>query len=239
LPISSQPTAAAPERGAAALAPELVAAALALGLLASALGLSLRGTALAALAYVVLAMLVGRTFARAAPHRGFGWPNRATLLRATIVCALVAACIDAPRALNVGILALAAVLLDLVDGWLARRVGPASAFGARFDMEVDAALVLVLGALLLANGVAGAWVLAIGAARYAFVAAGRFMPVLAAPLPPSARRRISAAFVMVVLALALLPFYPSWFATGLAVAALIATLGSFAIDIRLLLARGR
>ena len=37
--------------------------------------------------------------------------------------------------------------LDGVDGWLARRSGIASAFGARFDMEIDALLILVLAVL--------------------------------------------------------------------------------------------
>ena len=37
-----------------------------------------------------------------------------------------------------------ALALDGVDGWWARRTGTCSAFGARFDMEVDAFLILVL-----------------------------------------------------------------------------------------------
>ena len=38
--------------------------------------------------------------------------------------------------------------LDGVDGWLARRRGMSSAFGARFDMEIDALLVQVLAILV-------------------------------------------------------------------------------------------
>ena len=37
-----------------------------------------------------------------------------------------------------------ALLLDAVDGGVARRTGTVSGFGARFDMEVDAFLILVL-----------------------------------------------------------------------------------------------
>ena len=62
-------------------------------------------------------------------------------------------------------------LLDAVDGALARRSGLASDFGARFDMETDAAFTLVLCALVLQAGQAGPWVLAAGLMRYAFVAA--------------------------------------------------------------------
>ena len=59
-----------------------------------------------------------------------------------------------------------------MDGWLARRCGVASHFGARFDLEVDSLLILILAVLVWQSGRVGAWVLAIGLARYAFVLAG-------------------------------------------------------------------
>ena len=59
--------------------------------------------------------------------------------------------------LAIGIPALA---LDGVDGWLARRSRMASDFGARFDMETDAALLLILCALAWQLDKAGAWILA-------------------------------------------------------------------------------
>ncbi len=37
-----------------------------------------------------------------------------------------------------------ALVLDAVDGAVARRTGTASTFGARFDMEIDAFLIMVL-----------------------------------------------------------------------------------------------
>ena len=73
---------------------------------------------------------------------------------------------------------------DAADGALARRQGLASAFGARFDMETDAAFTLVLSALVWQAGQAGAWVLASGLMRYAFVGAAIALPWLAGPLPP-------------------------------------------------------
>ena len=63
-------------------------------------------------------------------------------------------------------------VLDGMDGWLARRSTLASAFGARFDMETDALLIMVLSALAWRWDRAGAWVLACGLMRYGFVAAG-------------------------------------------------------------------
>ena len=41
-------------------------------------------------------------------------------------------------------MATVALLLDAVDGQVARRTNTVSALGARFDMETDAFLVLVL-----------------------------------------------------------------------------------------------
>ena len=60
--------------------------------------------------------------------------------------------------------------LDGVDGRVARARGEATAFGARFDMETDAAMLAVLSVAVAALGIAGWWVLAIGAMRYGYVA---------------------------------------------------------------------
>ena len=71
-----------------------------------------------------------------------------------------------------------ALVLDWVDGQVARRTGTVTAFGARFDMEVDAFLILVLSVYV--AGSFGPWVLAIGLARYALLAAERVLAVAAA-----------------------------------------------------------
>ena len=57
------------------------------------------------------------------------------------------------------------LLLDGVDGWLARRGGWTSAFGARFDMETDALLILFMAALCWQLDKAGAWILLSGTLR--------------------------------------------------------------------------
>jgi phosphatidylglycerophosphate synthase len=79
-------------------------------------------------------------------------------------------------------LTVVALLLDGVDGRVARRTGTASRLGARFDEEVDAVLILVLSVYVARSS--GAWVLAIGAARYAYVVAGWVLPWLTGSLPP-------------------------------------------------------
>ena len=86
-------------------------------------------------------------------------------------------------------LAASVAVLDGVDGWLARRTRMASAFGARFDMETDAALILVLAVLAWQFGRAGAWVLACGLLRYAFVGAGVLWPWLRSPCRPAGDAR--------------------------------------------------
>jgi phosphatidylglycerophosphate synthase len=97
-------------------------------------------------------------------------------------------------------LASVALALDLIDGWLARRTHTESAFGARFDGEVDAFLILVLS--LYAAPIYGAWVLAIGAARYVFLAGEWLLPWMRAPLPPRRWRKVVAAVQGVVLTIA-------------------------------------
>jgi phosphatidylglycerophosphate synthase len=81
------------------------------------------------------------------------------------------------------VLAAVALALDLLDGQVARRTGTVSELGARFDMEVDAFLILVLS--VVAARWLGWWVLASGAMRYAFVAAGWLWPWLRRTVPPT------------------------------------------------------
>ena len=108
-----------------------------------------------------------------------GAANLITGARALLVAGIAAAGFAPPTsrvAAVVVAVGTVAALLDLADGWVARRTGTASAFGARFDMEVDAVLILVLSALVWRYGVAGPWVLASGLMRYAFVALARPWP---------------------------------------------------------------
>jgi CDP-diacylglycerol--glycerol-3-phosphate 3-phosphatidyltransferase len=54
---------------------------------------------------------------------------------------------------------LGAGLTDILDGWLARRLGQCSAFGAMFDLLADRLLTLAsLGALMAANAFPGFWI---------------------------------------------------------------------------------
>jgi phosphatidylglycerophosphate synthase len=132
--------------------------------------------------------------------------------------------------------ALGALALDGVDGRLARRLGQESAFGARFDMETDAATVLGLSVFVWRSDQAGAWVLAIGLMRYIFVAGSWIWPALAAPLPPRRRRQAVCVVQMAALILGIMPGVPPQWASPLCLAALAALVYSFAVDIAWLVA---
>lgn len=170
------------------------------------------------------------------PGHGLGPANHVTLARAVLV-ALLAGALGAPdwvesHAVLVAALASVALLLDGVDGWVARRCACASAFGARFDMELDAFLILVLCVHLLVLGKAGPWVLAIGAMRYAFVGAMRPWPWLERPLPERFRRKLVCVWQVASLLVCLLPIVGGGLATVLLALALGLLAVSFAIDIR-------
>ncbi len=171
----------------------------------------------------------------------FGWPNRVTLARLVLV-SLVGGVLTDPPASEAAAWTSAAVsgvalTLDGVDGHLARRLNQESAFGARFDMEVDALLILLLSLLAWLLGKAAAWVLLIGLLRYLFVAAGWLWPVLSRPLFPSVRRKAVCAVQGIVLAVLLAPVVTPPLSSGLALAALAAIVYSFAADINWLVRR--
>ena len=170
------------------------------------------------------------------PGQSLGVANRITLGRALLVAVLAGAVAGFPAlAPHTGLLALLALLalaLDGVDGWAARRWQCESAFGARFDMELDAFLILVLCALLWVLDKAGLWVFAIGAMRYLFVLAMRPWPWLAAPLPPSLRRKSVCVWQVGSLLLCLLPGVRGSFALVLLGTALALLVWSFALDVR-------
>jgi FkbM family methyltransferase len=118
--------------------------------------------------------------------------------------------------------------LDGVDGLLARRLGLASPFGARFDMETDAATMLALSALAARFGDLGGWVLLLGLPRYVFIAVGWRYPFLATALPHSERRRIVCVVQGIAALLALAPLDGT---APVVAAGLAALLWSFAVDI--------
>jgi phosphatidylglycerophosphate synthase len=204
-----------------------------LAALGATVGLGPAGWAAGGAFAVGLWLLLGRGLRRSG-LREFGPANQVTLVRAALTGGVTALVADgftrpAPVAALVA-LATVALVLDGVDGQVARRTGTASAFGARFDMEVDAFLILVLSVAVAAD--LGPWVLAIGALRYVFVMAAWALPWLRAALPPRFARKAVAAAQGIVLAVAVADVLPGVLTAGVVGAALAALCWSFGRDVR-------
>lgn len=154
----------------------------------------------------------------------------------TLVMALIAGMATAPaaptRVWPLIALASAGALADLFDGPLARRSGMASAFGARFDMEVDALLILALSVLVWRAVPVGPWIVAAGLLRYGFIAAGWVLPWMNGALPPSRRRQTLCVVQIVALIVCLGPPIPPAVVSPLAAASLALLAWSFAVDVR-------
>jgi phosphatidylglycerophosphate synthase len=132
---------------------------------------------------------------------GLGPADRVTLARALLVGGVAALVTDSfAGPVPVGTLTaltVVALVLDAVDGPVARRTGTVSALGARFDMEVDSFLVLLLGVYVAHT--LGLWVLAIGSVHYVLVVARRALPWLRRPVPPRYWCKVVAAVQAIVL----------------------------------------
>jgi phosphatidylglycerophosphate synthase len=206
----------------------------------SALPFSTLRPAMAALATLAVAGLL--ILRHLPPAQRFGHANAVTLVRAGGSAVFMAFAVEPGLLLGRNAWpALAATLLllalDGVDGALARQQSTESSFGARFDMEVDALLILALSGIAAGLGKAGPWVLGLGLIRYAFVVAGCLVPRLAAALPPSQRRRAVCTMQVGVLGLMLAPPLVPPMSAALAAAAFAALATSFALDVAWLLRR--
>jgi phosphatidylglycerophosphate synthase len=168
------------------------------------------------------------------PFRSIGPANLATAARGVLVALLVALvgehASSSAQYVVLGVGTVAAIL-DGVDGWLARRSNMASRFGARFDMETDALLILTLAVLAWQFRKADGWVLLSGVLRYAFVLASIGLPWLRAPLFPSFRRKAVAVLQTVALLFVIAPFVPRVASGLIAGLALLGLTLSFLTDI--------
>ncbi len=162
------------------------------------MGLSAWGVGLACGTVVSLAVARGIV---ESGRRALGPADLVTLSRATLACAIAAVVAesssDGSSRPTLVTLAVVALLLDAADGRVARRTGTSSPFGARFDGEADAFLIMVLSVYVAPT--VGWWVLASGAARYAFGAAGWWLPWMRRELPRRDWRKVVAAVQGIVL----------------------------------------
>lgn len=180
---------------------------------------------LAALSFALLLLLCRNAWT---PTRAFGAANAITLLRTLATLTLVA--FPSLGTVITISLALVVLLLDGLDGWIARQSGMCSEFGEYFDKETDAFFMLALCLILFRDGHLGAWVLLLGGFRYVFVL---FLKFAQPPqLKESATRfgKFIGVFVLGVLLFCLLPV--PQLCTPLAVLATLALIYSFALSLK-------
>jgi len=218
----------------------LLAQMLLLASLAGTVGLGGAGWFVGIACGAITSALLSRGLARFGADRP-GPADWVTLARATLaggVAALTADSFGRPAPVTTLVtLTVVALGLDAVDGWVARRTETESTLGGLFDGEVDAFLILVLSVYLARS--AGAWVLAIGAARYVFLAAGWLLPWMRRTLPPRYWRKVVAAAAGIALTFAVAEVLPG-FATNAMLAVSLALLAeSFGRDVAWLWRRRR
>jgi phosphatidylglycerophosphate synthase len=199
-----------------------------LAVLAGTAGLGAAGWVVGVACAVTMAAALARGLARS-PGDRLEPASWVTLARASLAVGVAALTADSftrvtPVALLVT-LAAVALALDAADGWVARRTGKATALGARFDGEVDAFLILALSVYV--APAAGAWVLAIGAARYLFLAGEWLLPWMRAPLPPRRWGKFVAATQGIVLTVVAAGVLPRALAQALLIGALALLAESF------------
>jgi phosphatidylglycerophosphate synthase len=214
--------------------------------LAATVGLGPVGWAAGAAYGLVMCGLLARALRRSAAA-AVGPANLITLIRATLVGGVTALAVDAlatgaspldvlawplpgPEVVPVLVaVTTVALVLDAVDGQVARRTGTTTELGARFDMEVDAFLILVLSVYV--AGSMGVWVLAIGGMRYAYVVASWALRWLTRPVPPRYWRKVVAATQGIVLTVAAAEVFPTPLVVVAVLAALALLVESFGRDV--------
>lgn len=189
------------------------------------------GSGMAVGGTLLLLLCVAFLVLRHYPHDRFGLCNAVTLARAAMVVALLAMLWSGGQGWDVMLVATIALSLDGVDGWLARRNGLTSDFGARFDMETDAALALVLAAHVWLGGATGPEVLLLGLMRYGFVLAFWPFPWLAAALPQRFGRKVVCVIQIAALILLQMPGFMPGQVQVVAWFAVVALIWSFGRDV--------
>jgi phosphatidylglycerophosphate synthase len=217
--------------------PALIAQVLLFGAVAGAVGLN--GIGLDAVGWIVgaacavianLALAHGLSRYRAERLGPADWVTLARATLAFAIAAVIAASLaqPAPVTMLVSLSALALVL-DAVDGWVARRTGTTATLGAHFDGEVDAFLIFILS-VYVARSI-GLWVLAIGVARYAFLAAGWPLPWLRRTLPSRYWRKVVTASQGIALTVAIAGVLPRALTAAVVLIALALLGESFGRDV--------
>jgi phosphatidylglycerophosphate synthase len=167
------------------------------------------------------------------PYASFGAANQLTTARAALgvlLTGLIGESVSSALTTAAAAAGLVVLTLDGLDGWLARRTKMASAFGARFDVEIDALLIQTLAILAWQEGKAGPWVVLSGLVRYGFVAASWLFPWMQRPLTATSRGRMICVLQTAALVVVLAPSVMPPLSSTIAALALAALCYSFVVD---------
>lgn len=189
-----------------------------------------------ALGFALVSYLIGSLLALALMRRGYphtllGKGNLVTVFRMVVVAGLLSPVAGDKLPWLLVFLSVGILVLDGVDGRLARSEGRVSDFGARLDMEVDSMLSVVLALNAWASGLTGSWVLLLALPRYLFVAAAWLFPWLNRPLPPSLARRVICVVQVACLIGLNAPIFPEWMIFLIAAGVAVSLAWSFGRDI--------
>ncbi len=188
----------------------------------------------AMLVFGVVAIIAAGQLAATHPFDRLGPANLVTTLRVlllSLVAALIGESPTSTVAWGGALLAVVVTALDGVDGWLARRTRFSSEFGARYDMETDALLILVLAVLAWQHDKAGAWIVLAGAMRYLFVASGYVWSWMNGELPQSQRRKTVCVVQIVGLIIVVSPIVTAPGSVVVAAITLLTLTWSFGVDV--------
>jgi phosphatidylglycerophosphate synthase len=119
---------------------------------------------LAILSFVLLAVFQKNELSYFKPWGGYA--NYITGSRFLLISVLAIINLNVTALLLIGVLAL---VLDVVDGYVARKLDQTSKMGSLFDLEVDAYYVLILSSLIWLNGLLPGWIVVVASLRYIFV----------------------------------------------------------------------
>lgn len=144
----------------------------------------------------------------------FGAGNYLTIFRGVMITFLAGFLIS-PRppgwlAWMPGVIYILAAVMDLFDGYLARRSNQVTRLGEILDMKLDGLGVLVACLLIVQYGQVPAWYLLVGLARYLFIAGEWVLEKLSLTVfepPPNPARRPLAGAQMGFTAAVLLPIF--------------------------------
>ena len=131
-----------------------------------------------------------------------GYANAVTLFRLLLMCLGGLFSMHWPNYLLFAFFT-TAVLLDVLDGYLARRFRQSSDFGLYFDMETDAFFVALASLILYKKGLIDAWILFPGYLRYFYMMVWKLIPLEQKKEP---KRRYASIIAGIFFVALLLPF---------------------------------